>query len=149
MKGWIAILVTSIAASFFPSLNAAAECRGSQNLPSQQLFFAFAKNSYRIQGQEKNRLTQWISKMNSEYPIQNWIYVIGSASRNEVDPERLATKRAAAVTKIIIDAGLTNAPFQMKTQISPADSTAESSSETREVTVQVSPGCPNNCCDGK
>ncbi|AXF22112.1 hypothetical protein CUJ89_17555 [Burkholderia pyrrocinia] len=125
-----------------------AECQGSQNLPSRQSFVAFASNSHTIAELERNQLSKWASEMNSKYPIQNWITVIGGASRNEIEPYQLATKRASAVAKTIIDDGLINAPIQINMQINPTNSTTESSAETREVTVQVSPGCPNNCCDG-
>ncbi|WP_175732777.1 OmpA family protein [Burkholderia ambifaria] len=128
------------------SANATAECQGSQNLPSQQLFVAFSPNSHEIAGSEQTRIGQWVSSINSRYPIQNWIYIIGSASKNETSPDKLATKRASMVAKAIIDDGLINAPLQIKTQIYPAGRTAESTPETREVTVQVSPGCPDNCC---
>jgi len=148
MRIFIMALITPIAASLlFPS-NSAAECQGSQNLPSQQLFVSFSPNSHEVSESEKIRIGRWVSSINSNHPIQNWIDIIGSASKNETDPDRLATKRASATAKIVIDDGLINAPFQIKTQIYPANSTAESTSETREVTVQVSPGCPNNCCTG-
>ncbi|WP_157664240.1 OmpA family protein, partial [Burkholderia ubonensis] len=105
-------------------------------------------NGDQIVPSEEGRLRQWVSEINSRYPIQNWVFVIGSASKRETEPERLAMRRAVAVTKSIIDDGLVNAPFQMKIQVYPSEGAIESSSETREVTVQVSPGCPNNCCDG-
>ncbi|WP_080403204.1 OmpA family protein [Burkholderia ubonensis] len=148
MKIIAAMLLSTILVSFWLSKNAMAECKGSQNLPSQQLFVSFESNGDQIVPSEEGRLRQWVSEINSRYPIQNWVFVIGSASKRETEPERLAMKRAVAVTKSIIDDGLVNAPFQMKIQVYPSEGAIESSSETREVTVQVSPGCPNNCCDG-
>ncbi|RQR42244.1 MULTISPECIES: OmpA family protein [unclassified Burkholderia] len=141
------LLATATVLLFFPT-NATAECLGSQNLPSQQFFVSFSPNSHEIAASEKIRIGQWVSKINSKHPIQNWIDIIGSASKNETTPDQLATKRASAVAKVIIDDGLINAPFQIKTQIYPTNSATESTSETREVTVQVSPGCLNNCCTG-
>ncbi|WP_080440050.1 OmpA family protein [Burkholderia ubonensis] len=148
MKIIAAMLISTILVSFLLSKNAMAECKGSQNLPSQQLFVSFESNGDQIVPSEERRLRQWVSEINSRYPIQNWVFVIGGASKRETEPERLAMKRAVAVTKRIIDDGLVNAPFQMKIQIYPSEGAIESSSETREVTVQVSPGCPNDCCDG-
>ncbi|WP_157379916.1 OmpA family protein [Burkholderia ubonensis] len=148
MKIIAAMLISTIFVSFLLSKNAMAECKGSQNLPSQQLFVSFESNGDQIVPSEERRLRQWVYEINSRYPIQNWVFVIGGASKRETEPERLAMKRAVAVTKRIIDDGLVNAPFQMKIQIYPSEGAIESSSETREVTVQVSPGCPNNCCDG-
>jgi len=133
---------------FLFSKNAAAECQGSQSLPSQQFFVAFSPNSHETSKSERLRIGRWISEVNSKYPIQNWIDIIGSASKNETTPDQLATKRASVVAKAVIDDGLINAPFQIKTQIYPANSTTEPTPETREVTVQVSPGCLNNCCAG-
>ncbi|RQS24402.1 OmpA family protein [Burkholderia sp. Bp8998] len=149
MRTLIAALPPISAFLFFFSTNAIAECPGSQNLPSQQFFVSFSPNSHEITASEKIRIGQWVSKINSKHPNQNWIDIIGSASKNETTPDQLATKRASAVAKVIIDDGLINAPFQIKTQIYPTNSATESPSETREVTVQVSPGCLNNCCTGQ
>ncbi|MBN3787574.1 OmpA family protein [Burkholderia sp. Ac-20353] len=148
MKIFTAILTAPIAALLSLSENTIAECQESQNQPTQQFFVAFESNSYQITPLEQKRLKQWVSEINSKYSIQNWTYIIGSASKNEIDPDQLAIKRASAVTKSIIDDGLIIAPFQIKTQIYPTNSTADASTETREVTVQVSPGCRNNCCTG-
>jgi outer membrane protein OmpA-like peptidoglycan-associated protein len=144
----IMVLVSIFSSLFFLSTDAIAECQGPQNLPSRQFFVAFSPNSHEITKSEKIRIEQWVSETNSNHPIQNWVDIIGSASNNETAPGQLATKRASAVAKAVIDDGLINAPFQIRTQIYPANSTTESTSETREVTVQVSPGCHNNCCTG-
>jgi outer membrane protein OmpA-like peptidoglycan-associated protein len=133
---------------FFSTISA-AECQGPQNLPSQQFFVTFSPNSHEITESEQIRIEQWVSKINSKHPIQNWIDIIGSASINETSANQLATKRASVVAKAVIDDGLINAPLQIRTQLYPANSTIESTSETREVTVQVSPGCLNNCCTGR
>ncbi|WP_175775948.1 OmpA family protein [Burkholderia anthina] len=148
MRIFIAALLAAVTALSFFSTNAIAECQGSQNLPSQQFFVAFSPDSHEITKSEQIRIGQWVSEINSKHPIQNWIDIIGSASKNETAPDQLATKRASAVAKVIIDDGLINAPFQIKTQIYPTNSATDSTSETREVTVQVSPGCLNNCCTG-
>ncbi|WP_081896688.1 MULTISPECIES: OmpA family protein [Burkholderia] len=142
----ITTLITAISGLLIFPADATAECQASQNLPSRQLFVPFSPNSHEITESEKIRIGRWVSEINSKHPIQNWIYIIGSASKNETTPTQLATKRASEVTKAIIDDGLINAPFQMKTQIYPISSAAESTSATREVTVQVSPGCLDNCC---
>ncbi|WP_202754728.1 hypothetical protein [Burkholderia cenocepacia] len=148
MRNFITPLIVFVTTSLILSANATAECQGPQNLPSRQFFVAFPANSHEIPDSEATRIGQWVSTMNSKYPIQNWIDIIGSASKNEKNPERLATKRASATAKLVVDDGLTNAPLQIKTQIYPASSTTGSTSETREVIVQVSPGCVDNCCTG-
>ncbi|WP_321929825.1 hypothetical protein [Burkholderia cenocepacia] len=148
MRIFIASLIATIATPFLFQASSAAECQESKNLPSRQFFVAFPHNSHEVSESEQIRIGQWISAMNSDYPIQNWITIIGSASKIEANPVRLATKRASATAKVVIDDGLTNAPLQIKTQIYPASSTAGSTSETREVTIQVSPGCLDNCCTG-
>lgn len=144
----ITTLIAPVTTSFFFSAIAAAECQGSQSLPSHQLFVDFLPNSHEVSESDKKRIGKWVSATNSRYPIQNWIDIIGSASKSENTPNQLATKRASAVAKAVIDDGLINAPLQIKTQIYPVNSTTVSTSETREVTVQVSPGCPDNCCTG-
>ncbi|WP_084636104.1 OmpA family protein [Burkholderia metallica] len=149
MKILIALSLSIFSVLSFFTTDASAECQGPQNLPSQQFFVAFPPNSPDLTQSEKLRIEQWVSEVNTRHPRQNWVDIIGSASRNETTPDRLATKRAAAVAKAVIDDGLINAPFQIKTQIYPASSTTESTSETREVTVQVSPGCLNDCCTGR
>ncbi|VWB82373.1 hypothetical protein BLA6993_03911 [Burkholderia lata] len=143
------VLASIFSSLFFLSTGAIAECQGPQNLPSRQFFVTFSPNSHEITKSERIRIEQWVSETNSKHPIQNWIDIIGSASKNEAVPNQLATKRASVVAKVVIDDGLINAPLQIKTQIYPASSTTESASETREVTVQVSPGCLNNCCTGR
>ncbi|OXI18587.1 OmpA family protein [Burkholderia sp. AU15512] len=148
MRIFVSTLIAPIATLFFFSMNAAAECQGSQNLPSQQFFVTFSANSHEVSKSERMRIERWVSTMNAKYPIQNWIDIIGSASRNEIGADQLATKRASATAKVVIDGGLINAPLQIKTQIYPANSTTEPTSDAREVTVQVSPGCPDNCCTG-
>ncbi|RQU38259.1 hypothetical protein DF142_22495 [Burkholderia cenocepacia] len=148
MRIFITALIVFVTTSIILSANATAECQGPQNLPSRQFFVAFPANSHEISDSEATRIGQWISAMNSRHPVQNWIDIIGSASINEENPEQLATKRASVTAKLVIDDGLTNAPLQIKTQIYPASSTTGSTSETREVIVQVSPGCVDNCCTG-
>ena len=145
----IAVPSSIFAALLIFSTNSIAECQGPQNLPSRQFFVPFSPNSHEISESEQIRIEQWVSEINSKHPIQKWIDIIGSASENESTPDQLATKRASVVAKAVIDDGLINAPLQIKTQIYPASSTTESTSETREVTVQVSPGCLNNCCTGR
>ncbi|HDR9584718.1 TPA: OmpA family protein [Burkholderia stabilis] len=146
MRIFITTLATAISGLLFFSADVTAECQASQNLPSQQLFVPFSLNSHEVTESEKIRIERWVSEINSKHPIQNWIYIIGSASKNETAPAQLATKRASEVTKTVIDDGLISAPFQIKTQIYPINSATESTSATREVTVQVSPGCLDNCC---
>ncbi|AZQ54603.1 OmpA family protein [Burkholderia cenocepacia] len=148
MRIFITSFIVPIVTSLLFPASSVAECHGSQNVPSQQFFVAFPHNSHAVPESEQIRIGRWVSAMNSEHPIQNWITIIGSASKIEADPERLATKRASATAKVVIDDGLINAPLQIKTQIYPANSAAGSTPETREVTIQVSPGCLDNCCTG-
>lgn len=140
------VSIASIVAAFLFAENVSAECQGSQNLPSHQFFVSFSDNSHEIHESERARIGRWISSMNSNYPIQNWIDIIGSASKTETSFDQLARKRASETAKVVIDNGLTNAPLQIKTQIYPANGTSEPSPDTREVIIQVSPGCPDNCC---
>jgi hypothetical protein len=133
--------------SFVSPENVKAECKGSQNLPSEQVHIAFNVSDAGIKISERERLKKWISEINSRYIIQHWVTIIGSASQGEKNANNLATSRAVAVAKDAIEDGLINAPLQIKTQIYPIGNPDGLSEETREVTIQVSPGCPNNCCD--
>ncbi len=56
-------------------------------------------------------------------------------------------RRAVAVATEALEDGLVNAPLQIKTQVYPTGSPGQVHSDSREVIVEVSPGCPNNCCD--
>ncbi|CAG9236376.1 conserved hypothetical protein [Paraburkholderia tropica] len=126
-----------------------AECKGSQNLPSEQHQVAFKSNESDISQSERARLNDWITLVNSRYAIQNWITIIGSAADREQESKQLAMRRAVTVAQEALGDGLVNAPLQIKVQIYPVANTEPIDSESREVTVQLSPGCPDNCCDGQ
>ncbi|WP_321878837.1 hypothetical protein [Paraburkholderia bannensis] len=124
-----------------------AECKGSQNLPSEQTHVVFAANSSQISASERSHLREWVYTINSKYAIQNWITIIGSASEGEHKPQPLAMNRAVAVARDALADGLVKAPLQLKTQTWPDGKSGSQSSDSREVTVQISPGCPDNCCN--
>ncbi|CAE6855709.1 hypothetical protein R69927_07755 [Paraburkholderia domus] len=147
LKSMVLFSLFPIALAF--SSNTYAECSGSQNQPSEQVNIAFDVNGYKVSLAERSRLGEWVSRMNAKYAIQEWVTIVGSASEKEANSNALAMKRAVAVTQDALADGLVNAPFQLKTQIYPVESTDIPSAESREVTVQISPGCPHNCCDGK
>jgi ABC-type arginine transport system ATPase subunit len=130
------------------SAGAHAECKGPQNLPSEQIHVAFEENGSQISESEHTRLRDWVTIVNSKYAIQNWITIVGSASESEQRAQALAMNRAVAVARDTLADGLVNAPLQLKTQAYPIGKSGSQSSDSRNVTVEISPGCPNNCCDG-
>lgn len=129
--------------------NVYAECGGAQNLPSEQTHIAFNVNGEKISHSERKQLGDWVSEMNSKYAVQKWITVVGSASESEANSNALAMNRAVAVAREALEDGLVNAPLQIRTQVYPVRNSNNASAEAREVTVELSPGCPNNCCDGQ
>ncbi|MBN3814572.1 hypothetical protein [Paraburkholderia sp. Ac-20347] len=126
-----------------------ADCKGSRNLPPEQHQVAFESDKADISQPEHTRLKSWIALVNSKYPIQNWTTIIGSAAESEREPKKLAMRRAVTVAREALEDGLVNAPLQIRVQIYPVAKPGPVDSESREVTVQLSPGCPNNCCDGQ
>lgn len=126
-----------------------AECNGPQNLPSEQVHIAFDVNGDKVSVAERTRLGEWVSRTNARYTIQKWVTVIGSASESEKNASALALKRAVAIAQDVLADGLVSAPLQVRTQIYPAASPHNPGTESREATVEISPGCPNNCCDGQ
>ncbi len=140
--------VAAFAMAISYCLNAHAQCNGPSNLPSEQLHVVFKVNEAKIAAGERRRLDQWISAMNSGYAIQQWVTVIGSAAQTEANPNALAMKRAVAVAADALAAGLTRAPMQVKAQVYPVENRGPTNAEFREVTLQVSPGCPDDCCVG-
>ncbi|WP_321962851.1 hypothetical protein [Paraburkholderia sp. J7] len=143
------IQYTALALACLYGANTNAACGGSENLPSEQVHIAFEVNGAKISPSERERLRVWVTQANSKYAIQNWITIIGSAAESEHAAKALAMSRAVLVAREALQDGLVNAPLQIKTEIYPVGKSEPASSDYREVTVQISPGCPNNCCDGQ
>jgi len=139
----------AVAATAFYCLNAIAECKGAQNLPSEQTHVEFRINDKTISNSDREKFREWVAIVNEKYAIQNWITIVGSAADSEQTPKVLAMNRAVTVAREALQDGLVNAPLQLKAQVYPTKHSEAASSETREVTVEISPGCPNNCCDGQ
>ncbi|CAM2186160.1 hypothetical protein PSAC2689_60286 [Paraburkholderia sacchari] len=117
-------------------------------MPSEQVHVAFEISSSQISASERTRLREWVDMVNSKYAIQNWITIVGSAAESEPTAKALAMRRAVIVAREALEDGLVNAPLQVKAQVYPVVKSGKTSSDSREVTVEISPGCPNNCCDG-
>lgn len=126
-----------------------AECNGPQNLPSEQVHITFEINGDKVSAAERARLGEWVSRTNAKYTIQKWVTVIGSASEAEGNASALALKRAVAIAQDVLADGLVSAPLQVRTQIYPVANSHNLGTESRETTVEISLGCPNDCCDGQ
>ncbi|NLP63364.1 OmpA family protein [Paraburkholderia sacchari] len=137
-----------LALAFLYGMGAKAECKGSQNMPSEQVHVAFEVSSSQISASERTRLREWVDMVNSKYAIQNWTTIVGSAAESEPTAKALAMRRAVIVAREALEDGLVNAPLQVKAQVYPVAKSGKTSSDSREVTVEISPGCPSNCCDG-
>lgn len=128
------------------SVSSLAACKGAVNLPSEQVHIAFEKNTRVPADAEAARLSEWVATMKSKYAVHEFVTFVGSSSRSETAPEALATARAVAVLKRALDEGLVDAPMQIKAEVYPSTDPGSTGSDSREVTVQLSPGCPNHCC---
>jgi len=125
-----------------------AKCTGSANLPSQQLFLTFEKNSRTLENSQFKRLEDWAKSMNSRYPIQQWLQVTAEAQPDEDKPDDLAQARAVAAVKAALDSALVKAPIEIKINVGSFGNPSSYSEAERSVTLQLTPGCRNNCCEG-
>jgi hypothetical protein len=126
-----------------------AECKGSTNLPGEQISLTFKKNEHSLSSSEAKRLKDWSESMNEKYHIQQWLSIGAHAQPDEDMPDTLALSRAVSTAKLALDDGLVKAPIEIKSHVGSFGNSASYSDEARSVTLQLSPGCPDNCCDGK
>ena len=124
-----------------------AECNGSVNRPGEPISFSFAKNSSVLEKAESEKFDAWIVEMNGKYSIQNWLSIVGQAGAFEDKPDDLALSRAAYIAKRAIDARFIKAPIEIKSYVGSMGNPASAGPAARTVAVELSPGCPNNCCD--
>lgn len=149
MSSQTAIRITLFVLAFLVCVDTHAECEGPQNLPSEQVHIAFDINGDKVSVAERARLGEWVSKTNANYAIQKWVTVIGSASESETNAHALAMKRAVTIAQDALADGLVGAPLQVKTQLYPVTNPNHVSAENREVTIEISPGCPDDCCESR
>ncbi|CAM2170530.1 OmpA family protein [Paraburkholderia sacchari] len=126
-----------------------AKCQGSQNMPSEQIFIPFEKNEKAPSPAEVRRLKDWASAMNKKYHVQQWLSIGAHAQPDEDMPDTLALSRAVSTAKLALDDGLVKAPIEIKSHVGSMGNPASYGDNGRSVTLQLNPGCPDNCCDGQ
>ncbi|MCC8403194.1 hypothetical protein LJ655_15065 [Paraburkholderia sp. MMS20-SJTN17] len=125
-----------------------AKCEGSVNLPSHQLSLAFEKNSSALENVQLKKLEKWARSLNANYAVQTWLQVSAQAQPDEDRPDDLAMARAVDVVKAALDNGLVKAPIEIKTNVGSFGNPSSYTEAERTVTLQLTPGCRNNCCEG-
>ena len=128
--------------------NGFAKCAGSVNLPSQQVSVEFKKNASNLENGQVKKLSDWAQSINAQYPVQSWLQVSAQAQPDEDKPDDLAMARAIGVVKAALDDGLVKAPIEIKTDVGSFGNPSSYSEAERAATLQLTPGCRNNCCDG-
>ncbi|WP_250476011.1 hypothetical protein [Caballeronia sp. GAFFF1] len=123
-----------------------AACNGSLNMPAQHLIVHFGKGSSEPSVEEKARLNAWAVDMNARFPLHQWLMVDGAATPDEDTPQALASRRAVNTAKAALDAGLIRAPIEVKSEVGSFGSPSTYLPEENSATLQLSPGCPDNCC---
>lgn len=147
MRLFIAAGMSIAFAAFAPQ--SFAQCKGSMNLPGEQIFLRFEKNETSLSSAEARRLKDWAASMNEKYHTQQWLSIGAHAQPDENMPDTLALSRAVSTAKLALDDGLVKAPIEIKAHVGSLGNSASYSDDARTVTLQLSPGCPDNCCDGK
>ncbi|MCG5075207.1 hypothetical protein [Paraburkholderia tagetis] len=147
MKSCILLAAFSTFSIF--SSQSLAECKGSQNMPGEQISLPFKKNEKSLSPEDAKRLKDWADSMNGKYPIQQWLSIGAYAQPNEYMPDTLSISRGVSIAKLALDDGLVKAPIEIKSHVGSIGNPGSYDDESRSVTLQLSPGCPDNCCDGK
>ncbi|MDR6499441.1 hypothetical protein J2785_002594 [Burkholderia ambifaria] len=142
-------LITAILIGALSPTPSSAKCAGSINMPSQQVSITFKRNEISPSTEQNEKLKEWSKKVLSNYSIHQWLSVSAQAQPDEDNPDDLATSRAVSLTKLALDDGLVRAPIELKTRVGSFGNPASYGDEARTGTLQLTPGCPNNCCDGK
>jgi hypothetical protein len=126
-----------------------AECIGSVNRPAQYFSAVFEKDSAELTGEEVSRFKSWASSMNTQFPIQEWLMIDAEAMPNENRPTSLAAERAVFTAKLALDAGLTQAPLQLKSSVGSFGNPDSFCKDAHSSHFQLSIGCPDNCCSNE
>lgn len=115
----------------------------------EQLSVTFKKNEKTPAPAEVTRLKEWAKSMNEKFPIQPWLSIGAHAQPDEDMPDTLATARAVSIAKLALDDRLVKAPIEIRSHVRSFGNPASFGDDARIATLQLSPGCPDNCCDGK
>uniref|UniRef100_A0A1I9YKT9 OmpA-like domain-containing protein n=1 Tax=Paraburkholderia sprentiae WSM5005 TaxID=754502 RepID=A0A1I9YKT9_9BURK len=128
----------------------AQACNTSHNLPGQNIDLYFERNSTQVSAGQVLKLANWAIDMRLKYPIQEVLSIGGLAEASEKEPKKLAVQRADTAKAILMQFDLTETSYDVRAGIyKPLDYFVEPSEKVRRAEIELSPGCPNNCCDGK
>jgi hypothetical protein len=128
----------------------AQACDSAQNLPGQNIDLYFERNSIQISADQALKIANWAIDMRLKYPIQEVLSIGGLAEANEKEPEKLAMQRADTARNMLMQFGLTQVPYDVRTRIyKPLTHFIEPPEKVRRVEIELSPGCKNNCCNGE
>ncbi|WP_244851427.1 hypothetical protein [Caballeronia sp. SL2Y3] len=141
-----ALINWTIIGALVVSASSEAACNGSLNMPAQHYIVHFGKGSSEPSVEEKARLNAWAAEMNARFPLHQWLLVDGAATPNEDTPQTLASRRAVNTAKAALDAGLIRAPIEVKSEVGSLGNPSSYLPEEDSATLQLSPGCPDNCC---
>ncbi|MCC8396201.1 hypothetical protein LJ656_26790 [Paraburkholderia sp. MMS20-SJTR3] len=122
-------------------------CETSQNLPGENIVVYFERNSAILPGAQILKLADWVIKMR-KYRIKQIINIAGVAEQTEKSPLVLASQRADTVRAMLTQFGETGVPYEVHSEIYKPYGYLEPPEKIRLAAVTLSPGCPNNCCDG-
>lgn len=127
----------------------AQACETSQNLPGQNIDLYFGRDSAQVSADQVLKLANWAVDMRLRYPIQEVLSIGGLAEASEKDPGNLATQRAEVAKTMLMQFGLTHVPYDVRGRVDNPFGSVESPEKVRRAEIELSPGCPNNCCDGQ
>ncbi|RKE36849.1 hypothetical protein B0G76_3062 [Paraburkholderia sp. BL23I1N1] len=127
----------------------AQACESSQNLPGQNIDLYFEKNSAQVSADQVLKLANWAVDMRLLYPIQEVLSIGGLAEMSEKEPRNLVTQRAEIAKTMLMQFGLTQVPYDVRGRIDKPFGSVEPPEKVRRAEIELSPGCPNNCCDGQ
>ncbi|MBV8453268.1 MAG: hypothetical protein JOZ29_13495 [Deltaproteobacteria bacterium] len=142
--------IKSIVVAFGLLSISAQACNTSQNLPGQNIDLYFERDSIQPSTDQVLKLANWAIDMRLKYPTQEMLSIGGLAEASEKEPKKLAMRRADTAKSMLIQFGLTQVPYDVRAGVyRPLEHLVEPPEKVRRVEIELSPGCPNNCCDGK
>lgn len=124
-------------------------CNGPQNQRTEQLTVKFDRDSSTLHSDSIVRLANWSVDMKLKYPIRLWFSVVGMAGPDEKNASRLAAQRAENVKQMTDLLGMSATQLsEVKSYINSRQEAEMTDDNGAAVTIDLNPGCPNNCCDG-
>jgi hypothetical protein len=122
-------------------------CQSSHNLPGQNIDLFFATNSAQVSADQVLKLASWAVDTRLKYPIQDGMYIGGLADASEKKSEELAMRRAEAAQTLLTQFGFTKVPYEVRGRIYKPYDPSDPRESGKRVEIELSPGCPNHCCD--